>query len=170
MKATFTIAAVLLLIGAGCNSDDQTVVNKLIDPSPTDTTKPYESADKELELDPFLSPGSIAPDIGNVTGGCIGIEPFDTNKYIGASVLVWKLTDGRCYPSAQFTYRSDPDRCKDYHYHFDVMSLDGHVRKDSQPCGSVTNSDVVEGPSRVRVSPWQYKPISDQFKKFRDRE
>lgn len=169
MNKILLVAASLLLIGAGCGANDQAVADQFVDPPQTRAYEDFEQADKDLVLDRYLTPGSdLIPN--DVTGGCAGIEPFDQRKYLGASILVWKLTDGRCYPHMQFTYRSDPDLCDENHYHLTVMSVDGHVREDSQPCGSVVASEVVESSVNVSVSPWQYMEISKQFTAFRGEE
>ena len=169
MKQATIALLTLVLLGAGCSKErsDQEIADILVDPPQSRSFEELEEADQNLELDRFLTPGSdpISPD---VAGGCLGIEPYDRRKYIGAAILVWKLNDGRCYPHMQFTRNVNPDLCDEVHYHLNVMSVDGFVRRDSQPCGSLKASDVLESAVNVWVSPWQYEEISQRFEAFRN--
>ena len=61
----------------------------------------------------------------------------------GHALDVRKLTDGLCYSERQFSSASPPDQCDEVHYHTQLISLDGTVRPDSDPCGAATDADIV---------------------------
>ncbi len=71
----------------------------------------------------------------------------------GAPVHVFKLDDGRCYPSGIFTKPTAPDKCRHTHYHYTLLSLDGETSRhdEGKDCGAATNDDV-ENKGTVYVS------------------
>lgn len=159
-----TAIVVTVLVGAGCAQEDAAVINTFVEkPWKPPGIQNLTEEDNQLVIDTFLTPAvKIIP--GDVS--CPDAKPYDREVYLGATVHVWKLKDGKCYPSMQFSHLSSPDKCKERHYHMDLMAIGGQIRSDSQPCGAAVESDVVEM-GLVWVSPSQYKEISERVAKWR---
>lgn len=87
----------------------------------------------------YTSTSKASADPSNLN--CSGVELLSADDG-GKEVPVYKLKDGKCYPAEQFHTPSNRDECPEVHYHYTVKSIDGHFRNDSQPCGSVRNSDI----------------------------
>jgi hypothetical protein len=68
-----------------------------------------------------------------------------------ATVDVYKLEDGYCYPAGIFTKPTAPDGCEFDHYHYTLLSIDGtQSRLDEGDCGAATSMEVEnKGPIHV---------------------
>lgn len=163
--------AALILVGAGCTSDDQAVANQLAtgnDPS-IPGIENLSEADKNLVMNRFLTPST--KDLNYDILDCPTVQSYDHDVYFGSTVYVWKLKDGKCYPGMQFRELCSADycACKEPHYHMPLKALDGTVRPNTNPCGSALESDVV-ATGRVWVSPQQYGELSELFKTESDED
>lgn len=68
-------------------------------------------------------------------------------------VKVHRLDDQYCYPVGIFANPTDPDKCSGTHYHYNLISLDGHERPDEgADCGAAKQSDI-EATGYYYVSP-----------------
>lgn len=69
---------------------------------------------------------------------CKGLDTLGT-----VPVHVKRLDDQHCYPTGIFAKPTDPDKCDGVHYHYTLISLDGHERHDEgDPCGAAKQSEV----------------------------
>ena len=165
MKRTLiagAIVAALALLGAGCTSNDpndQDAANKFV--TGRRSNENLSDADKNLKLNRWLTPTAKTLDYDILD--CPTVYDYD-DMYVGATIYVWKLKDGKCYPGMQFKTLCSDKRCacKEPHYHDPLTALDGTSRPNTYPCGTALESDVV-ATGRVWVSPQQYEEFDKAF-------
>lgn len=170
----FILVTISLLILAGCGGGGGTTQEAGSGQTGPSTGSGPSSEDEVIGSGPSsedepVGSGPTADDTNTGSGLVASKDPehFEcpdaqllSPTHGGKWLAIIKLNDGYCYPAAQFDKSSQPDLCKEVHYHTELRSLSGKkIRSDSDPCGAAVYSDIVKQGGGIYIETEQKSQI-----------